>query len=101
MKHLGQTIRGIRTAKGMSLSRLAAATGITKSTMSQMETSEDANPTIDTLIKIAGALGISIGNLIDGNFNPDEDERMLLKRFNRLSKRDKMIINGMITLLGG
>jgi len=50
-------------AAGINLNRLAAASGIGRSTLARLEGGQ-ANPTIETLYAIADALGVSIGALL-------------------------------------
>src|SRR5438132_5883094 len=56
-------VRGLRVAGGISLDRLAEASGVGRSTLARLEAGQ-ANPTIETLFAIADALGISIGALL-------------------------------------
>lgn len=61
---LGETIRQIRTAKGMTLEKLAAAAGLTKQAVRRIETGAVANASVATLLRIAEALGVRIGVLM-------------------------------------
>lgn len=54
---LGEKIRVLRTARRMSLSDMAALTGITKSMLSQVENNL-SSPSITTLRRIGAALGV-------------------------------------------
>jgi len=61
------TIRGIRRAlkaarlhKGVSLADLDAKTGMGKANLSRLENSDQANPTIETLLRVADALGVEV-----------------------------------------
>lgn len=49
-----------REARGVSLSDLAARSGIDKSWLSKLENDPDANPTLNTIARIAQALGTTI-----------------------------------------
>jgi XRE family transcriptional regulator, regulator of sulfur utilization len=60
----GARIRDLRRARGMSLSALAAAAGIGKGSLSELETGS-RNPTLDTLYAVAGPLGIPLAALLD------------------------------------
>jgi transcriptional regulator with XRE-family HTH domain len=55
--------RRLRTARGLSLDALAAASGLGRATLARLEAGQ-ANPTIDTLYSIADALGVSLGALL-------------------------------------
>ena len=69
-QRIGQNIKHAREQVGMTLIELAAQTNLGKSTISTIERGE-GNPTIDTLWKLAGALGVSYGELISGvNVSP-------------------------------
>ncbi|MET1034345.1 MAG: XRE family transcriptional regulator [Arthrobacter sp.] len=62
---VGRRIRALRLAEGMSLSRLAAAAGIGKGTLSELERGE-RNPTLGTLYAVAGVLRLPLARLVDG-----------------------------------
>jgi transcriptional regulator with XRE-family HTH domain len=62
---VGKTIRAIRTVKGLTLPQLAVKSGVSKGSLSQIENEETANPSLDTLYKIAGVLGVTLGELLD------------------------------------
>lgn len=59
---LGKAVRELRRKRGATQDDLAAGAGITPATLSLIERGQ-ANPTWDTARKIAGALGVSIGDL--------------------------------------
>jgi XRE family transcriptional regulator, regulator of sulfur utilization len=59
---VAENMRRIRLAHGMSLRDLAAATGLSKALMSQVERAV-ANPTVSTLSLIATALDVSFAEL--------------------------------------
>ena len=56
-------VRRLRLARGVNLDRLAASSGVGRSTLARLEAGQ-ANPTIETLFAIADALGVSIGALV-------------------------------------
>jgi transcriptional regulator with XRE-family HTH domain len=58
---LGDHLRVLRHARGMTLDRLATATGLTKSYLSKIQNSRKLPP-IATLSRIAQALGTGIGS---------------------------------------
>ena len=58
---LGDHLKVLRHARGMTLDRLAAATGLTKSYLSKIQNSRKLPP-IATLSRIAQALGTGIGS---------------------------------------
>jgi transcriptional regulator with XRE-family HTH domain len=60
---LAANLRRMRIARHLSLSELARATAISKATLSGIERGR-ANPTVDTLTRLAGALRTSVGELL-------------------------------------
>lgn len=64
MEHFGRKLRALREARGMTLSALAIAAGITKGYLSKIEKSTTP-PTFSTLQSIAIALQIDLGELIE------------------------------------
>lgn len=58
---IGERLRELRLARGMTLDRLAAATGLTKGYLSKIQNSRKLPP-IATLSRIAQALGTGIGS---------------------------------------
>ncbi|NYG55899.1 helix-turn-helix domain-containing protein [Nocardioides perillae] len=60
----GARVRAARTERGLSLSALAAAAGIGKATLSDLEAGR-RNPTLDTLYAVAGPLGVPLAALVD------------------------------------
>jgi DNA-binding XRE family transcriptional regulator len=53
---LGQ-LKAAREAQGLSLSDLTALTGMDRSALSKLETGQRANPTVETLVRYAEAVG--------------------------------------------
>src|SRR5919112_4735857 len=74
---VGREIRRLREARGWSQAKLAGDTGMGVSGISQIETGV-RNPSAVTLSKIAGALGVEVGDLFPKAQAPlpdVEDER--------------------------
>jgi len=61
---IGKTIRRYRQEKEMSQEALARAANLSLPTIVKIESGETPNPSIDTVKKIAAALGISVDELI-------------------------------------
>jgi transcriptional regulator with XRE-family HTH domain len=61
---LAANLRRLRVADHLSLSELARATGISKATLSGIERGA-GNPTVETLAALAGALRVSVGELLE------------------------------------
>jgi transcriptional regulator with XRE-family HTH domain len=66
---IADNVRRRRDAAGLSLADLAALAGTSKGTVTAVE-SGAANPTVETVHALAGALGCSIGDLLDGSPDP-------------------------------
>lgn len=60
---LGPRLRDRRQAKGLTLEGLAAASGVSRSMLSQVERGE-ANPTFATLWNLTQALGLNLDDLV-------------------------------------
>ena len=63
-KHLGARVKQLRAERGWSLEQLAAASGVSRSMLSQIER-EEANPTLAVTLRIAQAFGMSLSDLIE------------------------------------
>lgn len=63
LQAMAANVRRLRLARGITLDRLAAASGVGRSTLARLEANQ-ANPTIETIFAIADALGASIGALL-------------------------------------
>jgi transcriptional regulator with XRE-family HTH domain len=61
---LAANLRRLRIARHLSLSELARGAGIGKATLSGIESAR-ANPTVETLAGLAGALRTSVGELLE------------------------------------
>ena len=70
---LAANLRRMRIARHLSLSGLAREMGVSKATLSGIESGR-SNPTVETLAGLAHALGVSIGELLQQP-PAGEDER--------------------------
>jgi transcriptional regulator with XRE-family HTH domain len=61
---LGARIRTRREERGLSLSALAEQSGVSKGYCSQLENGGATNPSVDTLSRIADALGVALPDLL-------------------------------------
>jgi DNA-binding XRE family transcriptional regulator len=52
-----QQLKFAREAKGLSLADMTELTGMDRSALSKLETGQRANPTVDTLVRYADAVG--------------------------------------------
>ena len=62
-KKLGENMKKIRAQKNMSQGDICRAIGADRAYISNVE-SGNKNPTLETLTKIAGALGVSVDKLL-------------------------------------
>ncbi len=60
---VGENLRRLRTQRGLSLEKLAKASGVSRAMLGQIELGQSA-PTINVLWKIARALGVPFSTLI-------------------------------------
>lgn len=70
--HLGARIRELRQARGLTLADLAAKSGISIGTLSQLER-DLVSPTVRTLFTLGEALSVSAAWLIDPEVEGDKD----------------------------
>lgn len=76
---LGRKIRAVRLQAGMTLQKLARAAGVSQSLVSQVERGL-ASPSITTLRRLAGALGVPIAALFLGSSEASNGETDRLGR---------------------
>jgi DNA-binding XRE family transcriptional regulator len=57
LHELLQQLKATREAKGLSLADLTKLTGMDRSALSKLETGQRANPTVETLVRYAEAVG--------------------------------------------
>lgn len=60
---VSKNIRKLRQQKGMSQDRLSKKANLALNTIVKIETGESPNPTVETLEKIAKALGVLVVDL--------------------------------------
>ena len=60
---ISENIRKLRQKKGISQDRLSKDADLALNTVVKIETGESPNPTVETLGKIAKALGVSVADL--------------------------------------
>ena len=63
MSNISKNLRKLRETNGLSQEKLARLSDVANNTMVKIEAGKNQNPTLDTLKKIAKALGISIDEL--------------------------------------
>lgn len=63
IQRFANNMRGLREAKGMSQGDIHRATGIDRAYISNLEAGKQ-NPTLETIAKLAEALGVNSGELL-------------------------------------
>ena len=63
-KDIGERVRAIRIKIGLSQDRLSKLADLSLNTIVNIESGLNSNPTVDTLIKIANGLNVSMDSLI-------------------------------------
>ncbi len=61
---ISSNIKKLRTEKGYSLEKVARLGDLSLNTVMRVESGVNKNPTIETLTKIAKALGVGVDDLI-------------------------------------
>ncbi len=61
---IGLNFKKLRAQKGYSLERVARLADLSLNTVVRLESGMNKNPTIETLTKIAGALEVSVDDLL-------------------------------------
>ncbi|MDD5638708.1 MAG: helix-turn-helix transcriptional regulator [Candidatus Pacebacteria bacterium] len=61
---IGKNIKKLRKQKGLSQDRISKLADISYNTVIKLESGGITNPSIDTLQKLAKALGVGVDNLI-------------------------------------
>ncbi len=73
---IAATIKELRSARSLTLDQLAAASGISKSMLSQIERNK-TNPTVGTLWSLTQALGIDITDLLGTGSKMNAKEKQI------------------------
>ena len=72
---VGRNVRALRQQRRMTIDALAAAAGVSRGTVIQIETAR-GNPSIGTLVALAAALRVGVASLVDGDAEP----RVVIRR---------------------
>ncbi|MBN9101802.1 MULTISPECIES: XRE family transcriptional regulator [unclassified Pseudonocardia] len=72
---VGRNVRALRQQRRMTIDALAAAAGVSRGTVIQIETAR-GNPSIGTLVGLAAALRVGVASLVDGDAEP----RVVIRR---------------------
>lgn len=100
--NIGEKIRRLRHEKGLSLDKLGVLSSTSKSYLCKLEDSSSQNPTMDKLIKISLALGVTSEYLAneDTELNNAILEKAFFRKFNNLSESNKQKVGQLIELWG-
>ena len=63
MSNISQNIKTMREAKGLSQEKLARLADVANNTIIKIESGKNKNPTLNTMKKIAKALGVNLDEL--------------------------------------
>lgn len=66
---VGRNVRALRQQRRMTIDALAAASGVSRGTVIQIETAR-GNPSIGTLVGLAAALRVGVASLVDSDAEP-------------------------------
>jgi transcriptional regulator with XRE-family HTH domain len=64
MSTIGKNIKQFRQGKGLSQDKLSKLADLSLNTVVKIELDESPNPTIETIQRIAKALGVSVDDLL-------------------------------------
>ena len=65
MANVGSRVRTLRIERKMTLPALATRTGLSKGLLSKLENDTRANPSLDTLYKVAEGLDITLAEILE------------------------------------
>lgn len=94
MQHISDNIKRIRKEAGLNQQELADRAGISKSQIWRLEKGEQKNPTLETLIPIATALGVSLDEIVFGE--ESKNATYLSKAIEELEPEDRKAIRKII-----
>jgi transcriptional regulator with XRE-family HTH domain len=81
-RRIGREVRGLRKARGLTLSALAQVTGLSIGYLSLVER-DRATPSIKSLHAISRALGVTISWFFEAGSVPDEERDLVVRRSRR------------------
>ena len=99
--HLGDRIRGLRKAKGLTLDQLAELTGSSKSYIWELENKSPPRPSAEKLARIADKLGTTIEFLLQGETTQeDAADAHFYRNYQKMDEPMKAKIRRMVELWG-
>jgi transcriptional regulator with XRE-family HTH domain len=94
MTHIGDNIKRIRKESGISQQELAERCEVSKSQISRMESGEQTNPQIQTVVAIATALSASLDEIVFGE--SPETMTYMSKAIDELPENDRATLKKLI-----
>lgn len=90
---IGPKIKEIRQAQSLTQFQLAELSNVSLSLIAKIETENNINIKIDTLINISNALNINLNDIIENKKNIDYKTSFIINKLNKLdnNKREKII----------
>ncbi len=85
-----ERMRQLRKKRAWTLEQLSAASGVSRSMLSQIERG-GANPTLGVAYRIAQAFGLSLGDLVDGPASPTRIEVIRADDTRHLFRNDQQV----------
>lgn len=104
MSLLGHKIRETRKGAGMSLDGLAAATGISKSYLWELENRETSRPSAEKLDAIARALGVTLEFLMYEQVTEPEEAHLdeaFFRNYKSLDRSEKERLRRILDVFKG
>lgn len=99
---LGEKLRALRKAKGLTLDQLARETGSSKSYVWELENKEAARPSAEKIAKIAALLGVTAEFLLDESrtqAGPEENDRAFYRQFDAADRSVKEQLKKILKVL--
>jgi len=87
--NIGERIAYFRSAKGLSVNKLANLAGVSQSYLRDLELGNNNNPTIEVLDCICGTLDISLKEFFDINSDKQFSDEPLIKEIYQLTSSQR------------
>lgn len=98
---LGKQVKKHRRRLNLSQEDVAAKTGLSVPSLSEIERGI-ANPTLQTLEKIADALGVSVAALLDAdgtlNVSPEQMKKRVLDHLGKMNPEQLKMVAGLLDI---
>ena len=98
---MGHKIRTLRKTRGYTLEQLAERAGSSKSYIWELENKAPPRPSAELLTRIATALGVTIGYLLDeagAVTEEDSADAVFFRKYKTLDEADRVRLRKMIDL---